>query len=121
MGEVVLFARDCEDGFLVLPYGWQTGGVVKGKWEGQYASLRQLKSGTIFQTGTCVNGLLHGEGWETFIFPDEDGMGKTTLVQAGNYIEGKKEGAFNRYEYGKKYSTAWYENNKVVYVEKVDL
>ena len=121
MGEVVMFAKDSEDGFLVLPYGWQRGEVAKGKWEGEYASLRQLKGGTVFQTGTCINGLLHGEGWETFTFPAEDGMGKTTLVQAGNYFEGKKEGAFDRYEYGKKYSTAWYENNKVVYVQKVKL
>ena len=54
MGEVVLFAKDSEDGFLILPYGWQRGEVVKGKWEGGYASLRQLKSGTIFETGSSL-------------------------------------------------------------------
>lgn len=121
MGEVVMFAKDSEDGFLVLPYGWQRGEVAKGKWEGEYACLRVLKGGTVFQEGTCINGLLHGAVWETITFPDKDGMGKTTLVRAGNYFEGKKEGAFNQYEYGRKFSTAWYEANKLVSVKKVDL
>ena len=65
-----------------------------------------MKGGTVFKNGTCKNGKLHGEVWETMTFPAEDGLGKTTFILAGNYIEGKKEGVFNQYQNGRKLSIA---------------
>jgi len=121
MGEVVMFAKDGEDEVCVHPYGWERGQVVKGKWEGDYASLRVVKGGTVFKNGTCKNGKLHGEVWETMTFPAEDGLGKATFILTGNYIEGKKEGVFNQYQNGRKLSVAWYEDNKRVSAKSVEV
>ena len=89
--------------------------------EEDYASLKVVKGGTVFKNGTCKNGKLHGEVWETMTFPAEDGLGKTTFILAGNYIEGKKEGVFNQYQNGRKFSVAWYEDNKRVSAKNVEV
>ena len=121
MGEVVRFAKDGEEQFIVQPYGWEKGTMVKGKWEGEYESLTILTSSTVYRKGTCKNGKLDGEFNETITFHAEDGLGEATFILSGNYIEGKKEGVFNQYQNGRKFSVAWYEDNKRVSVKSVEV
>ena len=121
MGEVVRFAKDGEEQFIVQPYGWEKGTMVKGKWEGEYESLTILTSSTVYRKGTCKNGKLDGEFNETITFHAEDGVGEATFILGGKYIEGKKEGGFTQYRNGNKYSMAWYEDNQRVFEKKYDL
>ena len=95
--------------------------MVKGKWEGEYESLTILTSSTVYRKGTCKNGKLNGKFRETITFHAEDGLGEATFILGGNYIEDKKEGGFTQYKNGKKYSIAWYEDNKRVYEKNVEV
>ena len=120
MGEVVTLAKDGEEQFIVYPYGWEKGIMVKGKWEGEYESLTVLKDGTVYRKGICKDGKLNGKFKETTTFHSEDGLGEATYVFYGKFIDSKKEGGFIKCKNGKKYSIAWYENNELVYEEGVE-
>ena len=120
MGEVVTLAKDGEEQFIVYPYGWEKGIMVKGKWEGEYESLTVVKGGTVYRKGTCKNGKLNGKFRETTTCHAEDGLGEVTYVFDGKFIDSKKEGGFIKCENGKKYSIAWYEDNELVYEESVE-
>ena len=63
----------------------------------------------------------NGKFRETITFQAEDGLGEATFILGGNYIEDKKEGGFTQYKNGKKYSIAWYEDNKRVYEKNVEV
>ena len=121
MGEVVRLAKDGEEQFIVHPYGWEKGAMVKGKWEGEYESLTVLTSSTVYRKGICKNGKLHGKFRETITFHGESRLGEATFILGGDYIEGKKEGGFTQYRNGNKYSIAWYEDNQRVFTKKMEV